>query len=180
MKRTVATAILGLGLAGAAQAQTPPAANPAAPSPGCTAAENRQFDFWVGRWDVYPTGKDNLVAHSLIENLYQGCGIRENWMPLKGTGGGSLNSWVPAEKAWRQTWVDSSGARVDFKGGRHGPAMVMEGMWAGAAANGKDALVRMTYTPNADKSVRQFGQQSTDGGKTWTVSFDFTYKPAKA
>ena len=174
MKRMLAIAAMGALLMTEATASQ---AQPQAP-PGCTSPETRQFDFWVGHWDVYPTGKDTLVAHSLIENLYQGCAIRENWMPLKGGAGGSLNSWVPAEKAWRQTWVDASGTRVDFKGGRQGPAMVLEGMWAGAA-NGKDALVRMTYTPNPDKSVRQFGQQSVDGGKTWTVSFDFTYKPAK-
>ena len=35
--------------------------------PPCAAPEYRQLDFWVGRWDVYPTGKDKLVAHSLIE-----------------------------------------------------------------------------------------------------------------
>ena len=161
-------------LAGAsASAQQPP------PS-GCTSAESRQFDFWVGHWDVYPTGKDNLVAHSLVERLYQGCAIRENWMPLKGGGGGSLNSYVPSEKIWRQTWVDSSGVRVDFKGGIRGKAMVLEGPWAKSGPKGEDGIVRMTYTANADGSVRQRGEVSLDGGKTWQPSFDFTYKPAKA
>jgi hypothetical protein len=159
-----------LSLASAAHAQ------PA----GCRGPEARQFDFWVGKWDVYPTGKQTLVAHSLIERLYQGCAIRENWMPLKGGGGGSLSSWAPADKAWKQTWVDSSGARVDFKGGLHGQAMVLEGFWPGSAPGGKDGLVRMTYTPGPDKSVRQQGQVSTDQGKTWQPSFDFTYRPAKS
>jgi len=54
---------------------------PAAAPPPCSSPEHRQFDFWVGKWDVYPTGKDKLVAHSLIEKVY-GCGVRENWMPL--------------------------------------------------------------------------------------------------
>ena len=53
-------------------------AAPAPPPPACTAPEHRQFDFWVGYWDVYPTGKEKLVAHSLIEKLYAGCTIREN------------------------------------------------------------------------------------------------------
>ena len=72
--------------------------------PACATAEHRQFDFWVGAWDVYPTGTDQLVAHSLIERLYDGCVIRENWMPLAGAGadGGSLTSWVPAQGRWRQ------------------------------------------------------------------------------
>src|ERR1700748_2606122 len=105
-----AACLLASCLATAAAAQTaPPApAAPATPPPACTAPEFRQFDFWVGHWDVYPTGTDQLVAHSLIENLYAGCAIRENWMPLAGQGGpgGSLNVYRPAEHRWRQTWTD--------------------------------------------------------------------------
>ena len=33
---------------------------------------------------------------------------------------------------------------------------------------------------NADGSVRQFGEQSSDEGKTWVPSFDFTYRPSAA
>ena len=72
------------------------AASPAART--CTAPEHSQFDFWVGRWDVTPTGKSNVVAHSLIEKVYQGCGVRENWMPNDHADGGSLNIYMPAQK----------------------------------------------------------------------------------
>ncbi|MBX3480365.1 MAG: hypothetical protein KF842_08190 [Caulobacter sp.] len=164
-----------------ALAQTPPpSAAPAKPPPACQEPERRQFDFWVGEWDVYPTGKDNLVAHSRIESLYGGCAVRENWMPLKGTGGGSLSAFVPADKGWRQTWTDSSGGWVEFTGGWTGEALVLEGSWPGAVTPGQPALVRMTYTKGADGSVRQFGEGSTDDGKTWAPNFDFTYRPAKA
>jgi len=50
-----------------------------APASHCASAEYRQFDFGVGTWDVYPTGGSELVAHSLIESVYNGCGLRENW-----------------------------------------------------------------------------------------------------
>ena len=50
--------------------------------------------------------------------------------------------------------------------------MVISGKWGGP-------LVRMSYSKNADGSVRQHGEQSTDEGKTWATSFDFTYRPAK-
>ena len=81
------------------QSSTPSTAAP------CAAPEYHQLDFWVGRWDVYPTGKDKLVAHSLIEPVY-GCGIRENWMPLSNQPGGSLSIYVPAEKRWEQFWIE--------------------------------------------------------------------------
>jgi hypothetical protein len=145
-------------------------AQAAAAAAPCAAPEYHQFDFWVGRWDVY-NPKGQMVAHSLIEPVY-GCGIRENWMPLGKTGGGSLSIYVPAEKQWEQFWIDSQGSRAFFTGGWNGKAMVITGKWGGP-------LVRMSYSKNADGSVRQFGEQSTDEGKSWTPSFDFTYRPLK-
>lgn len=171
MRRAVA--ILGLSIAAPAAAQQPaPAAAKPTAAP-CSAPEHRQFDFWVGRWDVYPTGKNKLVAHSLIESVYGGCGVRENWMPLSNQPGGSLNIYVPEEKRWEQFWIDSQGSRAIFTGGWNGKAMVIQGKWAGP-------LVRISYTKNADGSVRQFGEQSTDEGKNWAPSFDLTYRPAAA
>jgi hypothetical protein len=148
-----------------------------APPPPCASPDHRAFDFWVGSWDVYPNGGTKLVAHSLIERLYGGCAIRENWMPLGKTGGGSLSSWVPDDKAWRQTWVDSGGGRVEFRGGREGEAMVLTGFWKNILGPGKSALVRMTYSPQKGGAVRQKGETSVDGGKTWQPSFDFIYRP---
>ena len=66
--------------------------------------------------------------------------------------------------------MDYGGTRATFVGGLKGKEMVIEGEWAGP-------LVRITYTPNADGSVRQYGVQSTDGGKTWAPCFDLMYKP---
>jgi len=172
----IALALAGvLVTASSALAQTPA---PAAPPP-CASAERHQFDFWVGRWDVYPTAAPTkLVAHSLIESVYTGCGIRENWMPLNGFDGGSLSSYVPAAKGWKQTWIGSGGERVNFDGGWDGQAMVLTGPWPGSGPKGEDGLVRMTYTKGADRSVRQLGEFSSDGGKTWGPSFDFTYRPS--
>lgn len=120
----LAAALITTGAAPAQPSATPAAAPP--PSP-CATPDHRAFDFWVGAWDVYPSGATRLVAHSLIERLYGGCAIRENWMPLGKTGGGSLSSFVPDEHAWRQTWVDSAGTRVEFKGGMEGGRMVLTG-----------------------------------------------------
>ena len=39
---------------------------------------------------------------------------------------------------------------------------------------------RMTFTVNADGSVRQFGEASSDRGATWTVRYDFTYRRGTA
>ena len=96
---------------------SPATGQQASPPRACTRPEHRQFDFWVGYWDVYVTGKpEKKVANSLIERLYDGCTIRENWRSASSTGG-SLNMYDPADKRWHQTWHDSSNSRAEFDGG---------------------------------------------------------------
>jgi hypothetical protein len=57
--------------------------------------------------------------------------------------------------------------------------MVLTGFWNDVNGPGKDALIRMSYTPRIDGSVRQHGEQSIDQRLTWTTSFDFIYKKRK-
>ena len=148
--------------------------------PACTGPDYRAFDFWVGEWDVFPNGAATQVATSSIEAMFGGCAIRETWKPLKGGGGGSFSHYDSERRYWRQAWVDSSGARVDFDGGLAGDRMVLTGHWANVVAKGQDGLIRMTYSKEPSGAVRQHGEQSTDHGLTWTTSFDFIYRPRKA
>ncbi|WP_422060970.1 hypothetical protein [Sphingopyxis sp.] len=161
-----------------------PLAIPSPPAPlvqsACTTPDYRAFDFWVGEWDVYPNGSTTQVATSSIEAMFAGCAIRETWKPLKGGGGGSFSHYDGERRYWRQAWVDSSGARVDFDGGPVAGKMVLTGHWANVVAKGQDGLIRMTYSKQPDGSVRQFGEQSVDQGLSWTTSFDFIYRPRKA
>ena len=160
--------LLKLGAAAIAALTSSGQAPPSAPQPGpCSAPEYHQFDFWVGNWDVY-NARGQHVARSLIEKVY-GCGVRENWMPFNGAGGGSLNIYVTSSKNWEQFWIDGGGSRATFKGGWDGKAMVLDGDWG--------RRTRMTYSKNADGSVRQLVEQSSDQGKTWATAYDFTYRP---
>ena len=170
-----------LALLQAAAAGTPSTSPAPAPPPqGCAGEEFDAFDFWVGEWVVYPNGEageqENVVAHSRIEKLYGGCAVRENWMPLRGTGGGSLNNLDPETGRWHQTWVGSAPGRTEFTGGPVAGKMVLGGYWQNVNGPGRHALVRMTYSPLSDGSVRQHGEASTDHGLTWQTSFDFIYR----
>ncbi len=171
-----AVALLALvSTAGVAQGNAAPKPVPA----GCGTPESHQWDFWVGQWEVHPNGADKIIAHSLIEKRYSGCAIRENWMPvgkeLTG-GGGSLSLYDQRQKQWRQTWVDSSGARVDLDGGLDKGVMTITGNWPNYIAPGQDALVRMHYQKQPNGEVRQWAEASPDGGKTWKPAFDFLYR----
>jgi hypothetical protein len=39
----------------------------------------------------------------------------------------------------------------------------------------KQRLDRITWTPNADGTLRQLWDQSLDGGRSWTIVFDGIY-----
>jgi len=177
---TVLNLLIALETGSAQSSQLPPPISPPPAAPACAAPEHRQFDFWVGSWLVYPTGSAKAVGRSLIEKLYADCAIRENWMPFKGGSGGSLNNYVSEIGQWRQTWLDSDNARVEFTGGMQGSAMVLTGCWKDVNGPGKSGLVRMTYTRGPDGSVRQLGEFSGDEGKSWSPAFDFTYRSAPA
>ena len=165
---------VALGLAVSSSGQTPPAA--ATPPPACASPAHRQFDFWVGQWDVYRPDTNAQVATSLIENLYDNCAIRENWMPFKGTAGGSINVYRPKSGEWLQVWTDGANELHTYHGRWTGKIMEFEGEAKDAADVGRK--VKMTYEPMPDGSVVQTGYNWSDKG--WVLNYQFSYRKARA
>ena len=86
------------------------------PAPSCTAAQHRQFDFWIGEWDVLnPKGK--LVGRNSITRVYGNCVIREDYKGGQGYTGGSFNIYDASRDRWHQTWVDNGGLLLELDGG---------------------------------------------------------------
>ena len=143
----------------------------------CGPAEYRQFDFWVGEWDVRnPAGQ--LGGTNSITREYGGCVLVERWVGPTGIPAGtSQNFYHKGDGKWHQNWIDgqASGPLWLVGGLDENGAMVM--MDADRSAN---PLNRITWTPNPDGSVRQHWEQSTDGGSTWTTAFDGLYVPREA
>ncbi|MDO1560462.1 hypothetical protein Q0812_13590 [Brevundimonas sp. 2R-24] len=158
-------------LAGQAVAQTP---QPSA----CEAPEHRQFDFWIGEWEVFDRTTGERAGHSLIERLYGGCVLRENWSS-EGFEGGSLNAFWSGDGQWHQTWMDQAGAVRHFVGGLEGGRMTMTARQPVTTAQGGVRLVRLTFTANPDGTVRQHSDFSDDGGATWRLRYDFEYRPLR-
>ena len=167
------TAVLIAAMPGCAMlalAQTLPVSKP----PPCAAAEHRQFDFWIGRWEVRdPSGK--IVGHNRIERAHGGCALIENWTGLGGVTGSSVNIYDRDHHRWHQTWVDSSGGLLQLDGSRSESAMSLSGSAFDADAVNQVALQRITWTPLEGGRVRQLWESSTDGGKNWSVAFDGLY-----
>lgn len=163
------TVWLSAALISSALAQTPP---PAAPV-------NHDFDFWIGDWNVTtPDGKP--AGTNRIEPIAGGRGLYENWEGAAqpngqpGGSGKSLNAFNPAKHQWQQLWIGSGGNVLELAGGLIEGKMVLTSEER-PLRDGRKITNRITWTPNADGSVRQHWEQSFDGGKTWTTAFDGHY-----
>jgi hypothetical protein len=163
---------LGLALAMTAAASTP-AQSPPRPAPPPPPPEAKHFDFWIGEWEV-TTADGKVAGTNKIEPISGGRGLLENWTSARGGQGKSLNAYNPTRKQWQQFWVGGDGMVLELSGGLDVQgAMVMTGP---SSAPNAAALNRVTWTPNADGTVRQFWEVSKDEGKTWSVVFDGRYR----
>lgn len=133
----------------------------------------RQFDFWVGNWEV--KNKMGVTAGTnkilLLEN---GCIIEENWTSKLGGTGKSFNFYDKDVKKWRQVWIDSTGDSTIFTGDFKEGSLVLLASTGGQ--NGKAKLSRLTFTPLPNGTVRQHGESSDDEGATWKTTYDLIYE----
>ena len=149
-------------------------AMPSLAQAACADLSFRQFDFWVGDWNV-ATVDGKLVGRDRVEKAYGGCVLQEHWTSVDGGTGGSLTLYDASRKLWHQTWVDSTGTLVVLEGGLKDGRMVMTGEMTGS--DGKRQQDRMSWTPK-DGKIRQLWETSEDGGKSWSIIFDVTYSKA--
>ena len=149
------------------------AQNQAASSPPCSAPEHRQFDFWVGVWEVQDS-TGTVLGHNTISRALGGCAIHEDWTSAAGGyAGNSYNLYDASRKRWHQTWVDNQGGLLQLDGSFENGKMILSGETIGQ--DGSPTLNRITWEPMQGGRVRQLWESSTDKGETWAVLFDGIY-----
>jgi tetratricopeptide (TPR) repeat protein len=141
-------------------------------TPCAAQAVNRQFDFWVGEWNVESTQGGQQIGTSSVQLILGSCVVFENWTGAGGVSGKSFNVYNAQKGKWQQTWVDDHGSVLELTGEYKDGKMMYTGE---SVAQNTRTLHRLTFFDLPNKRVRQFWEISTDGGKTWTVSFDGTY-----
>ncbi len=148
--------------------------------PCAYSAENRQFDFWLGEWNVVATQGETPTGTSKIELILGDCVVQENWTSSGNLGytGKSYNIYNQSLKRWEQYWVDSVGGNIFFYGGLKDGVM---DYWTDAIPqpDGSKLKRHLQFFKVGPDTVRQFSQGSTDDGKTWHVEYDFTYNRKK-
>lgn len=154
------------------------AAAPAAPAPPCSAAEARQFDFWLGEWNAsWPAvgGNPAGTATNHVTQVLGGCAIEENFVgqgaqPLVGR---SLSVYSPSLGRWQQTWVDNQGSYLDFVGAFQEGTMTLSR--SATAPDGRPLLQRMVFLNIQRDAFDWRWEASKDGGKTWTLQWPIRY-----
>jgi hypothetical protein len=139
---------------------------------GDTASPYREFDFWLGDWDVVDKA-GNPVGTSQVERILGGCVLLEIWRGQSGGEGRSLSSFNPGMRRWEQYWADGQGIPIFFTGRFEEGELRLR---ADSATRAGATLVRrVSFSKLPGGRVRQLSESSSDTGRTWAVEYDFTY-----
>jgi hypothetical protein len=157
------------------------------PTP-CRAVEARQFDFWLGTWDLIGRSRahpgsiewQETRSTNTIGSTMDGCVTREDFesvAPHRWTGM-SISVWSARTHAWQQTWVDSQGSYISLTGGFHDGRMIL--VTAPRALPTGDVVVnRMVFHDIARDSLVWDWEASRDAGRTWDLLWSITYRRRK-
>jgi hypothetical protein len=126
----------------------------------------------VGEWDV-TTPQGQPAGSSSVQLLLEGCALYENWRSLAGMEGKSLNSYNAQLGMWQQFWTDQAGLVTEYR----------QSEWVGdtlrftahSVTPQGSTIIRMSFAKIDANTVRQWGDASTDDGKTWSTPWDLYY-----
>ena len=136
--------------------------------------EHRQFDFWAGTWEVFMKN-GTKAGDNVITIKERGCVLEEVWTSVSGGTGRSLNFYDAGSGKWVQQWVSSAGLLINIAGGLDEEgSMVLTGT-SFYTTSGKTNPFRGKWTLLDDGRVRQYFEESYDGGETWTPWFEGFY-----
>jgi hypothetical protein len=141
----------------------------------CAAPEHRQFDFWIGDWDVFERGDaGRRVARARVSLILDDCVLLEEYDGADGHRGKSFSLYDTATRRWRQTWVTNRGEVLDIQGELDpGGAMVLSGFDRDPA--GAPRQVRGRWIPERDGAVREIAERK-EPATPWTLWFDLEFR----
>jgi hypothetical protein len=172
-----AAAVLLTNYATLSWADDRPAAAHVQSATPCAAGAYRQFDFWLGDWDVFDVERPAvIVAHARVESILNGCVLHEVYQGLDGHKGESFTIYDSTRDTWHQSWVNDHGYLLTIEGRLRGGSMILEGV--DHLPNGKARQVRGEWRAR-DEGVREVAARSVDGGTTWLPWFDLMFRHHK-
>ena len=141
--------------------------------PCLSRGESHLFDFWIGEWSV-TNAQGQAAGRSSVQQILSQCVVFENWTDRQGGQGKSFNAYNTDLRMWQQFWTDQYGRVTEYRESERTPEGGLRFL-AHQLLSQRPSLIRMTFTPIDKNTVRQFGETSSDSGKTWATSFDLYY-----
>ena len=132
-----------------------------------------EFDFWIGDWEVR-LADGTLAGHNSITSQEGHCVLIEKWHGAKGGTGTSINYYDDAAGEWVQVWTAAGGSQIIIRGGLTDDGMLLQGTLHNVGSN-EPLPFRGLWTQLDDGRVRQFFEQSNDGGESWSPWFEGFY-----
>ncbi len=165
--------IIGCLLVALAYGDQPPQNN----EPQCAGDGSpwRDFDFFIGDWDVIDPDSGQRYGRNTLVMSEQGCLLMGRWVNINGGTGTSMNFYDPLKKQWRQIW-QSAPAMTDQTGGLDDQGrMQMEGQIY-YHATGLRAPFRGTWSPiGPDRFLQEFWQYDVAEDQ-WNLWFRGEYR----
>jgi hypothetical protein len=149
----------------------------------CQDSSQRQFDFWIGDWDVVnrqrrPQGTRWGVTGRATDRVHAvagGCGIVEHWRGTTAMGqvlGYSLRAWNSAKGRWDLVllWPRPNQPRFFTLEGafRHGRGEFFRTV---SDTAGNPVQVRFTFSDITPTSLRWNDGISRDGARSWSTTW---------
>lgn len=128
------------------------------PGRPCLDPLHRQFDFWVGEWNVF-NPSDEFIGTNVVTSELDGCLVQEHWIGSNGTRGRSLNTYDSETGQWHQDWAsqipvpNALTGRLRTAGGIVDGEMVLDGVRH--ATGGFTFLDHWTWSVDVDGNVIQ-------------------------
>lgn len=149
----------------------------------CSLPAFRQFDFWIGEWEVFGL-KGNKAGDSKISVILDSCVILEEWTSASAQqgliyAGKSFNSYNAATRQWQQTWTDNTGHTTEFLRGEGADGKIIYYADKVTGPKGETFMRRLSFTRISTDKVRQLGERSDDAGQSWSIEYDLEYRRKK-
>jgi hypothetical protein len=130
----------------------------------------REFDFWVGSWQVSDPQSGQPLGLSQVDSILGGRVLHEHWWGADGYRGESFNVFDRDRRCWHQSWVSDNGTLLLLDGGMQDGTMLLEGV----APDGARQRIRWRREGYGD--VLQHWESSSDAGHTWVDRFRGLYR----